>query len=267
MKMKRVFTNFQVILLIIFLILAIIAINPQPWASGLAIRSIAKNSSASIAGIQSPTADIRPTSRETVLAINNVPMKTLQDYYAFTQALKPNMTFTVKTSKNIYKLTAQPLYNITVTNETVTESYIEQIHDASLNKTFNVTKTRQIPRTIRQVIGVKDIGLNLYPAPVNNLKEGLDLSGGSRIVLQPNQTISQADLDLTIENINQRLNAFGLTDVSVRSASNFEGNQHYIIIEIAGATTEELESLAQQGNFVARIGNDTVFNGGAKDIT
>jgi preprotein translocase subunit SecD len=267
MSMKRIFRNFQVILLIIFLLLAVIAINPKPWASGLAIRNIAKNSSAMDAGMLSPSTDVRPTSRELVMAINNIPIKDLQDYYNFTNALRPNMTLTIKTNKNLYKLITKPIYNIATTNETVLENYTETIFDAGLNSTINVTRTRAVPKIIRTISGVEDLGLNLYPAPKNNLKEGLDLSGGSRIVLQPNQTVSQADLDLTIENINQRLNAFGLTDVSVRPASNFQGDQQYIIIEIAGTTKEELASLAQQGHFVARVGNDTVFNGGSKDIT
>ena len=266
MRMKRIFTNFRVILLIIFLALSVLAIGPDPWAHGLAIRSVAKNSSAADAGMLSPEPQTRPTAREVVLSANNIPIESLQDYNSFMQALQPNQTFTIKTDRTIYRLTAKPEYNITVLNRTKTEYYTEEYFDNDTNETVNLTKSRQVPVISYDLIGVEDLGLNLYDAPTNNLKKGLDLSGGSRIVLRPKSRISQEDMDLTIASINQRLNVFGLSDVSVRPASNFQGNEQYIIIEIAGATKEELTTLAQQGQFEARIGNDTVFKGG-KDIT
>ncbi|MBN1792304.1 hypothetical protein JW826_01320 [Candidatus Woesearchaeota archaeon] len=267
MRLKKILTTWQVILMLACLAMAIIAIHPNPWADGLAIRGVLKNSSASEAGIQSPGPEVRPMSREVLLSINNIPVKSLQDYHLFTQSLMPNMTFTVKTNKNIYRLTAMPEYSITDTGETKTEYYAEEVFDEDLNRTVNLTRTREVPIIITEVIGVKDVGLQLYEAPTTNLKKGLDLSGGSRIVLKPVSRISQQDLDLTIESINQRLNVFGLTDITVRPASNFQGDEQYIIIEIAGATKEELSELAKQGHFEAKIGNSSVFKGGSQDIT
>jgi hypothetical protein len=265
MKAKKIFTNIRVIIMLVCLVLALIAIHPNPWASGLAIRSVAKNSSASIANMQSPDPTASPMSRERITAINNKEITSLKDYYDFTSSLKPNQSFTIKSSKNIYRLTALPKYNITYLNETEEQEVTEPVFNATLNQTINTTKTIVIQKTRREVIGVQDVGLNLYEAPTNNLKKGLDLSGGSRIVLKPKGKISQDDLDLTIDNINQRLNVFGLTDVNVRPASDLQGDS-FIIIEIAGTTKEELTSLAKQGNFEAKIGNNSAFKGG-KDIT
>ncbi len=265
-KIKKIFTNWRVILVIVFLFLTMIAIHPNPWAEGLAIRNVAKNSSASIAGIPSPTADIRPMSRERVLLINNKPMNTLKDYYYFAQTLDVNRTFTIKTNKNIYKLTTLPEYRITILNETETQVITEQVFNETLNETVNVTKTIEVPKVIKEVIGMQDIGLSLYSAPTTNIKKGLDLIGGSRVVLKPQEKISSQDLDFTIDNIKQRLNVFGLTDIIVRPASDLEGND-FIIVEIAGTTKEEVRSLlASQGKFEAKVGNDSVFKGG-KDIT
>jgi len=265
-KFKKIFTSVRVILVIVFLVLTVIAIHPNPWADGLAIRSVAKNSSAAIAGIQSPTPTIPPMSRERVLMINNKPIKTLQDYYDFTKTLDVNRTFTIKTNKNIYKLTALPEYNVTYLNETEEQLVTEQVFNETLNQTANVTKIISVQKTEKELIGVEDIGLNLYPAPTNNIRKGLDLIGGSRVVLEPQEEISQQDMDFTIDNIKQRLNVFGLTDIVVRPASDLEGN-NFIIVEIAGATKEEVKSLlASQGKFEAKIANDTVFRGG-KDIT
>ena len=70
-----------------------------------------------------------------------------------------------------------------------------------------------------------------------------------------------------------RLNTFGLSDISIRTSeglpSFFGGeSEKYIVVEIAGATNQEISDLiASQGVFEARIGNETVFSGGSKDIT
>jgi len=267
-KFKKIFTNVRVILVIVFLILTIIAIHPNPWAKGLAIRSVAKNSSASIAGIQSPTPTITPMNRERVLLINNKPINSLADYYNFTNRLDINRTFTIKTNKNIYKLTTKPEYNITYLNETELQNITEQIYNATLNQTVNITRTIEVQKTQVEIIGMADVGLSLYLAPKNNIRKGLDLIGGSRVVLKPQSNVSQQDLDSTMDNIKQRLNVYGLSDIIVRQASDSPiGGNKFIIVEIAGTTKEEVKSLlASQGKFEAKIGNASVFRGG-RDIT
>jgi hypothetical protein len=266
MKFKKIFTNLRVIIVLITLVLALIAIHPNPWAKGLAIRSVAKNSAAATAGIQSPTPSTPPMSREVITSINNNPVYVLSDYYNFTQTLGPNRSFTIKTNKNIYRVMTKPIYNTTVLNETELQNITEQVFNETLNQTVNVTKSVEVAKIRRDVIGVEDIGLSLYDAPTNNIRKGLDLSGGSRVVLRPTEKISQQDFDFTIDNIKERLNVFGLSDITVRSASDLERN-NFIVVEIAGATKEEVNSLlANQGKFEAKVGNDTVFRGG-KDIT
>jgi preprotein translocase subunit SecD len=99
------------------------------------------------------------------------------------------------------------------------------------------------------------------------LKTGLDLSGGARAFVQVTEPISSADADDLISVLEQRLNVYGLTDLNMYKVTTTTG-QPLIGVEIAGSTPDELESLiGEQGNFVAQIGNDTVFVGGDKDIT
>jgi preprotein translocase subunit SecD len=226
MKAKGLFTNVRVIILFVVLILSILAINPHFDVDGVAIRQITKNSSASLAGMESPAAGASPTSRERIIAVNGQPVTNVQEYYEATRDYPPNRTLSITTSKNTYRL-------LTQANE--------------LN-------------------GTKDIGLSVYEAPTTNLRLGLDLSGGTRVVLKPKERISQEDLDLVIDNIKQRLNVFGLSDIVVRSAKDLNGDD-FIIVEIAGANKEEVqELLSKQGKFEAKIGNETVFRGGS-DIT
>ncbi len=267
-KFKKIFTNIRVIIVLVFLALTLVAIHPDPWAKGLAIRSVLKNSSASIAGMQSPTPSITPMSRERVLLINNEPVNTLEEYYTFVNNLGLNRTFTIKTNKNIYKLTTLPLYNVTILNETELRNVTDYVYNETLNQTYNITKTIEVNKTKSELIGVADVGLNLYLAPKNNIRKGLDLIGGSRVVLKPQGNVSQQDLDSATDNIKQRLNVYGLSDIVVRQASDSPlGGNKFIIVEIAGTTKEEVTSLlASQGKFESKIGNITVFRGGT-DIT
>lgn len=112
-----------------------------------------------------------------------------------------------------------------------------------------------------------DLGLKVSPAPFSNLRKGLDLEGGIRVLLQPAEEVSKDDLDLIISNLNERLNVFGLSDVVVRSALDLSG-VNFVLIEIAGVTEEEVRNLlSKQGKFEAKINEETVFFGGKKDIT
>lgn len=224
----------RVIILIIFLILSVIAINPHFDVDGIAIRQIAKNTSASVAGMENPGAGGAPTSRERVISINGAPVNTVDEYYTAIRDYPANRTISITTTKNTYRLITQP-------------EYVLQ------NDTYVVN-------------GTKDIGIGVYEAPRTNIKLGLDLSGGTRVILKPKERISQDDLNLVIDNIKQRLNVFGLSDIIVRSAKDLSGDD-FIIVEIAGANKDEVqELLSKQGKFEAKIGNDTVFRGG-KDIT
>ena len=102
----------------------------------------------------------------------------------------------------------------------------------------------------------------------SNIQFGLDMIGGSRAMVQAEEKkLSSSEIKNLIDITQNRLNEFGLTDLKVRQVSDLEGN-YFMLVEIAGATPQDLENLiAQQGKFEAKIGNETVFIGGEKDIT
>ncbi len=111
-----------------------------------------------------------------------------------------------------------------------------------------------------------DLGMNVYNAPTSNLRKGLELQGGTRVILQPESELSKDLMDVLISSMEQRLNVYGISDITIRPTSDLSGNQ-FVLVEIAGANEEEVKDLiAQQGKFEAKIGNDTVFTGGT-DIT
>ncbi len=104
--------------------------------------------------------------------------------------------------------------------------------------------------------------------PKTNVKTGLDLSGGSKALVQAkDKKLSLDEVNDLVAITNNRFNVYGITDMNIRHVSDLTGN-HYMSIEIAGATPQDLKKLiSEQGKFEAKIGNETVFIGGEKDIT
>jgi preprotein translocase subunit SecD len=239
---KKVFTNARVIILLVVLLFAVIAINPNPFNKGVSIRSVDIDSSASLAGIESPKPTSSPMSKERIISMNNKPINNINDFYSFESSLKVNRTVIVKTNKGTYRLT--------------TKYRTEEI---TINETTNETITRVYNDTI-------DLGLNVYNAPTTNIRKGLDLQGGTRVLLEPERQATNEEMDIVLASIKERLNVYGLSDVVVRPVSDLSGKQ-YILIEIAGANEEEVKDLvSKQGKFEAKIGNNTIFRGG-NDIT
>jgi len=107
--------------------------------------------------------------------------------------------------------------------------------------------------------------ITVKKVPRTRIKTGLDLRGGSRAIVRPEGDIDDTALQDLIDVSRNRFNTFGISDVQVRGASDSQGK--LLIIEIAGATPEDLEDLiSKEGKFEAKIGNETVFVGG-KDIS
>lgn len=266
-KPKKIIKNIRVIILLIAVFSAIFAIGFSPWNEGAAIRNVIPNSSANMAGIRNPTPNTPPMSRERITAVNNVPIKTVEEYYELINSFGPNITFTLRTNKDFYSIATKPKLNVNVLNETEIKTITEEYFNATLNKTVNRTYAIEVPKTITTVVGVEDVGLRVYPAPKTNIKKGLDLQGGVRVLLNPEEKLSADNMQLLIDNMKERLNVYGLSDIVIREAGDLSGNQ-FILVEIAGANEEEAKNLiVQQGKFEAKIGNETVFKGEKKDIT
>lgn len=271
-KLKTIFTNVRVLILLGFIVMALVAINPHPFAKGVAIRGVLTNSSASLAGIPQPKPTGTPMSKERIIAINNKPIDTVGDYYDFTNNLKINQSIQIKTNKGLYRLTVREKTKTIELNETIIKE-VEEI--VTVNETINgtikeVNKTIKTPKEVRKTkttsLGVEDLGLRVYEAPKSNIRKGLDLQGGTRVLLQPEEKLDKKDLEMLMDNMKQRLNVYGLSDLTIRDAGDLSGNQ-YIVVEIAGANEEEIRSLlAKQGKFEAKIADKNVFIGG-KDIT
>jgi preprotein translocase subunit SecD len=215
-KAKIIFQNYKVLLFVFCIVAALFAISPMPWRDGVVIRAVEKNSSAYNAGMQSEP-KLRPIAKERIVAVDNVPVGSEDDYYSYVSTIEPNRTVLIKTSKQTYRMTSG--------------------ENGSL-------------------------GIRVSGAPTNNLRKGLDLTGGIRVVLKPERELEGDEeglLDFTVESLRQRLNVYGLSDILVKKIT---WPEQYILVEVADATEEEVKELiGSQGKFEAKIQNKSVFGG------
>ena len=207
-KLKQIFTNWRVLLLLFVVILALTSIftaSPSNWfATGVNIDSIETNSSAAIAGISSPSSGTHPLQQERILEIDGSEITNIDEFYDSLSFVGAGETITITTNQFSYVL---------------------------LVKEEDVTTGVAI-----------DLGITVSEIPSNNLRKGLDLAGGTRVLLQPVEPVDDEIIEVTISNLYERLNVYGLSDISISPAKDLAGDQ-FIVIEIAGASESEVRSL------------------------
>ncbi len=266
-KIKKIFTNWRVIVLIAFIAFAIVALNPKPFRHGAGIRSVEPDSAAYDAGMSTPVGTTRPVEREYITTVNNKPINSVDEFYDAVGPLEINKTVLIETNKKPYHLTVKEGFIEEPTNET---EIVDVDKEVMVNETINgtiklvpeiqkVKETRQKTKEIS--LGAADLGLKLYDVPTSNLKKGLDLEGGTRVLLKPQGNLSAEQFDLLLSILEQRLDVYKLSDLVIRGTSDLEGNK-FVLVEIAGASESEVRKLlASQGKFEAKIANQTVFSG------
>lgn len=239
-KLKRIIKNKRVIILVIALILAVIFIRPT-FQEGVAIRSISIDSAAAEATprpMTNPPPGVSPMNREVILSVNDQAVRSVEDYFRIIEGVEPGDHITVVTDAQTYYL-RQRLVNKTFTDEDGLEHVVEDY---------------------------QEIGINVFPRPQNNIRKGLDLEGGTRVLLEPQGNVTAEILDMTVRGMEQRLNAYGLSDIIVRSTNDLFGNV-FISVELPGVNEEEVaDLLSSQGKFEAFVGDAPVFIGGERDI-
>lgn len=262
----KIFRNVRVIILIIAIVLAIAAINPRPWQTGVTIRSVDRDSAAYDAGISPSDPKITPVLRDRIISINGEQIKSDTDYYALTNSLPPNVSVSIQTNKQTYVVTTRPLLNITELPELEHVNITQEEFNNDTGKFENVSSMVWRNKTKTTVIGTEPLGISIYNAPTSNIRLGLDLSGGARVLLKPERPLTKDEMDLVIGTLSERLNVFGLSDIVVQPVTDLSGNQ-FVLIEVAGVSEKDVQDLSQkQGKFEAKIGNETAFGGG-QDIT
>jgi preprotein translocase subunit SecD len=142
-------------------------------------------------------------------------------------------------------------------------SYNSAIADIKLNNTVKLTTDKgEFSFLAEEKDNATFLGLDVQTIPTTNLKQGIDLVGGVRVMLQPSGEATAQQMTDIISITERRLNTFGLSDVSVKQVSDLSGNR-FLLVEMAGTTEQQAAKLiSQQGKFEAKIGNESIFVGG-----
>ncbi|HIQ38711.1 MAG TPA: preprotein translocase subunit SecD [Methanothermococcus okinawensis] len=108
------------------------------------------------------------------------------------------------------------------------------------------------------LILVVSVVLSILIISFKGVSFGVDLSGGTVIVLKTSEVVSQENMTVITEVLRSRLNIYGLSDITVYSRGNNE-----VVVEIPkDADVERIKKiLTQQGVFVAKIDNITAYTG------
>ena len=94
-----------------------------------------------------------------------------------------------------------------------------------------------------------DLGISVDNLKKENLVFGIDIQGGSRVLLKPKEPISKQILTDTIDTLNTRINLYGLRDVRISPLG-----EDVIQIEMGGATTGEVTGfVSRQGKFEGKL--------------
>lgn len=261
------------------MLLLLLALNPNPFAKGVQIKTVAGKAAES--GLE---------KGQLIYSINGKTITNLGDFQNIIDSfeLKP-VNVNIGTDKGDYNFQVTNTLGFEIdSNLTVLSSNVK-VEKGSVLKSINnvpISNIEQFNEVLNKILPYSKINvktnkgefvflsrgkpdLTAEKARKSNLKAGLDLEGGTRVLIQPKSDTEITDKDINdlISVLDNRLNVYGLSDLIIRAAKDWEGNK-YILVEIAGVTKEEVKELiGKQGKFEAKIGDETVFIGGKKDIT
>lgn len=262
--------------------LSLLAINPNPWATGVQIKTVGSGSLEAEQGIG---------TGEILKSINGEPINVLSDFVQIMKGFeKEPVEVSIETDKGEFEYSVideigfEVDENLTIISAedftTVTKGMqIFAINDVKVNDTKSLKDEVNEILPLEKLTITTGKGEYIYlsrgapkitaiTAQTSNIQKGLDLQGGTRVLIRPisEEEISDKDISDLIKVLSNRLNVYGLADIMIRSAKDWAGNK-FVLIEIAGVTSEEVrELIGKQGVFEARIADQIVFEGGKKDI-
>lgn len=95
----------------------------------------------------------------------------------------------------------------------------------------------------------RSLGVILREEKPQSLRFGIDIEGGTRVVLSPTQEATREEIRETVKTLENRINFYGLKEVKVT-----ELGSNLIQIEMAGATGDEVRDfISKQGVFEGRL--------------
>ncbi|MBD3312204.1 hypothetical protein GF352_01985 [archaeon] len=227
MKLLKIIKEWKLWLLALLIIYSLIIIHPFSPTSGVLIE-----------GVRSPA----PKELEVGSVITGITISSLNG-----------------SKRALFRVNNLTEYNQALTNlglnDTVRVKYRSEVIPYNY-ETREAIAFRPVERD-----NETSIGLIVGEVPGSNLNFGLEIIGGTKVLLTPNRTLTSDESENLVEVLKQRLNLFGLKEVPVNFVTDLTGNQ-YVRIEFAGASEDDVKLLLEkEGAFEGRVGNQTVFRG------
>jgi preprotein translocase subunit SecD len=109
-----------------------------------------------------------------------------------------------------------------------------------------------------EAAGDRYLGFDVQEEKTKTLQFGIDIEGGTRVLLKPTETVNKQQMAETIKTLENRINFYGLKEVKINTLGS-----DIIQIEMAGATGDDIrEFLSKQGKFAAKLTYVVRFSGG-----
>jgi preprotein translocase subunit SecD len=212
----------RVLLLLFFILLSFVAINYQFSAKGVVINGVSPSGAAELAGM-SFDSNQKLSEFERIISIDGVLVETVPNFYSVLSEKSSDGKITILTNKGSYTLELQ---------ENSSEPLSSQI------------------------------GFSVREAPKSNIRLGIELEGGSRLILKTKTKLSESDFDLLVNTLQSRLDVFGASGTKVNKLEDPFSNDQFIIVESISSNKNDIfELIKRQGEFEAYIGDDLVFTG------
>ncbi len=164
-----------------------------------------------------------------------------------------------------------PLFGKVQVGESITWANEKEINSPEdLNEFENFTGTFRFLHSGKlELVSIEEqgLGLSVVKQKSSNLQFGMDLVGGTRVLLKPKGIVTDATIQQISSILETRINVFGLKEATFQPIKDFEGN-NYIQVEMAGGSKEEIENLlAKQGFFEGKIPKLVTFSNDSGTIT
>ncbi len=108
----------------------------------------------------------------------------------------------------------------------------------------------------------ESLGIDVVDIERTNLNFGLDLRGGTRIVLKPKENATKDMIDQVISTMQTRANIYGLREMNFYPIRGATG-EYYVQVEVAGIKRDIVKDLlSTEGKFEAKISKAVVVSDG-----
>ena len=171
---------------------------------------------------------------------------------------------TGKTGAVVQKIeTDSPLYGKVIAGES-----ISWVNEKTISSSADLLEFENFTGTLRfmhngklEIVNIEEPGLKVKfsESDKGRLKFGMDLVGGTRVLLEPEGNVSEAEVQQILGTLQTRINVFGLKEAKFQAVKDV-GGKSYVQIETSGALSDIEGLLAKQGNFEGKISKTLRFS-------